>query len=121
MLFILCDVSSSGLGPRERLRFARFLSGHVLVRDLEIPAEDIGPDEGLDELANAPPSDDGMQSVVDALVHGDGLFLLHSSLPQYVFLHVLWRRSRLAANRRRSGESLGPNQSIVKPLCAAER
>src|SRR5262249_12343455 len=80
-------VSYSGLGPVQRLGFARFLLGHLLVRDLQVLADDVGSDEGFDKLANASATDDAVQSVVDALVNGNGQLLLHGSLRQHVLLH----------------------------------
>jgi hypothetical protein len=77
-------VSDSGLSPFKRLRFARFLSSHLLVSDLQILAQDEGPYEGLDKLANTPPPDDGMEPEVDAFINSDGQFLLHRSLSQHV-------------------------------------
>src|SRR5262249_7292270 len=71
------DIPHRGLGPLQRLRLASLVAGHLLVSDLQVLADDVRPDEGLDEPANAPPADDGVQPVVDALVKGDGQFLLH--------------------------------------------
>jgi hypothetical protein len=68
---------------------ARLVLGHLLVGDLKILAQDVGPDEGLDEPADAPPPDDGVQAVADALVHGDGQPLPHCALRDHVLLHVL--------------------------------
>src|SRR5690242_18651194 len=70
-------VSYGGLGPFQRFRLARLVLGHLPVRNLQVLADDVGPDEGLNELADAPPADDGVQSLVDALVNGDGELLLH--------------------------------------------
>src|SRR5438132_455192 len=66
------QISDGCFGPLQRLCFACFLPGHRFVSDLQIFTNDVGADEGLDELADAPPTDDGAQPVVDALVNSDG-------------------------------------------------
>jgi hypothetical protein len=38
-------VSHGGFDPLEGLYFARFIPGHLLVRDIQILADDMGPDE----------------------------------------------------------------------------
>src|SRR5262249_52292218 len=83
------DVSQGGLGPFHRLCRARFVLSHLLVRDLQILGDDMGPNEGLDKLANPSRTDHAVQALVDTLVDGNGQFLLHSSLQQHVLLHVL--------------------------------
>src|SRR5438552_946797 len=82
-------VSCGGLGPFQRFRLARFVLGHLLVRNLEVLTDDIRPDEGLDKLANASPADDGVQPVVDALVNGDGELLLHGGLTTRVTTRIV--------------------------------
>src|SRR5689334_21469936 len=73
-------VSYGRLGLFECFGFARFLLGHLPVRNLQILAKDIGPNKGLDELANASPADDAVQPVVDAFVNSDGELLRHGRL-----------------------------------------
>src|SRR5437764_15424156 len=46
-------VSNGGLGPVQRLPFAPFLPGHLLVSSLQVLSDDVGPYERLDEAANA--------------------------------------------------------------------
>src|SRR5438105_216782 len=75
-------VSNGRLGPVQRLGFARFLPRHLPVRDLQILANDVGPDEGLDELANSSPTDDRVQTVVDAFVHSDRQLFVHCQPPE---------------------------------------
>jgi len=60
----------------------------LLVRGLQILANDERPNKGLDKPADAPRTDDDAQSVIDALVNGNGQLLLHGSLHEYVLLHV---------------------------------
>src|SRR5262245_24426566 len=73
------DVPHGGLGPLQRLRFARLLLSHLLVGQLQVFGDDVGPHEGLDELANPPRADDRVQPLVDPLVNGDGQLLLHGT------------------------------------------
>src|SRR3954465_4576912 len=54
-------VSHRGLGPLECLCFARFLLGHLLVSDLQVLADDVGPHQGFNEPADSPPADNGVQ------------------------------------------------------------
>src|SRR5262249_389074 len=82
-------VSYGGLCPFQRFRLARFVLGHLPVRNLEVFPDDVGPDEGLDKLANAPPADDGVQPVVHAFVNGDGELLLHGNLAIRVTTRVV--------------------------------
>src|SRR5262245_12134103 len=51
-------VSHGGLGPFQRLGFALFFLGHLLVGGFQIISENMRSDEGLDELADSPPADD---------------------------------------------------------------
>src|SRR5207253_7075230 len=53
-------VPHGGLGPFQRLGLACLLLGHLLVRAFEVRANDIGAHQRLDELADAPPADDGV-------------------------------------------------------------
>src|SRR5262245_1329585 len=74
------SVPHGGFCPIQSLGRARLILCHLLVSDIQVLADDVGPNEGLDEFADAPPPDDGVQPVVDALVHGDGQLLVHGAL-----------------------------------------
>ena len=51
--------------------FAFLLLGHLLVSQFQVFADDVGPHQGFDELANPPATDHEMQPLVNALVNGN--------------------------------------------------
>jgi hypothetical protein len=77
-------VSERPFGPLEHLRLARFLQGHLLAGDLQVLADQVGPNKGLNELADAPLADDIVQPGLDPLFDRDRQVLLHRHLPQHM-------------------------------------
>src|SRR4051812_25521761 len=54
-------IPDGGLGPVQGLALAGLVLGHLPVGDVEVLADHVRPDQGLDELADAPPPDDGVE------------------------------------------------------------
>src|SRR5262249_49338694 len=75
------DVSDVGFGPLQRFGLARFFAGHLLIGNLQVFADDVRTNQRFDKLTDPPPPDDGVEPFVDALIDGDGKFLLHGGLP----------------------------------------
>lgn len=65
-------VPHSSFGPLQGFGFTRLVLGHLSVGGFQILADHVGAHQRLDELANMPPVDDGMQPCVDALTESDG-------------------------------------------------
>src|SRR5437899_604919 len=97
------DISQSGLGPLQGFCLARLLSCPLLISDFQVFADHVRANKRLNELANPPPSDDGVQSLVDASVEGDGQLLLHGGLHTIRVTTRIIARSVLMSKGRAAG------------------
>jgi hypothetical protein len=79
------DISHCAFCPFHRVRLARFVLCHLFVGGIKMLADHMRAHHGLDKLADAPRSNDRVQTIVNTLVDGNGQFLLHEDLsPVYV-------------------------------------